>query len=441
MSDRAGDGTRLVLVANARVVTAGGKGAGVRRGKALGSLRVIDPGEVLFEVGAEGSESESGGAAGGRIVAVGESGSLGAHPELESARAERVDAGGRVLMPAFVDAHTHALWAGDRLDEWDMKRAGASYLSILEAGGGIMSTVRAVRAASEEALAERLRERLGWMLREGTMGVEIKSGYGLDTDTELKMLRAIRAAAMGWEGAVVSTACLGHALDPEACAGDGGRESFVRATIEETLPAVSAEFAGIAIDAYCERGAWSVEECERLFDAALALGHPVRVHTDQFNSLGMTEIALRMGAVSVDHLEASTPQTLDAVAGSERTMAVLLPCSGFHTDQRYADGARLAERGAGIVLATNCNPGSSPCASVPMAVALGVRCNGLSAWQAITAVTANAAALLGMDDRGRIEAGARADLLLLRHRDERMLAYEFGGNPVEMAWCGGRLVG
>jgi len=176
-----------------------------------------------------------------------------------------IEAGGRVLLPGFVDAHTHACWAGDRLAEFEMKLRGAGYLDILKAGGGILSTVRAVRAASGSELAENLLQRLGLMLKEGTTTVEVKSGYGLTTRDELKMLRAIAAAAQHFAGTVVPTALLGHAMDPD-------QPHFVDTVVNETLPAVHDEFPGIAIDAFCEQGAWSLADCRRLFERARSLG-------------------------------------------------------------------------------------------------------------------------------------------------------------------------
>jgi imidazolonepropionase len=345
---------------------------------------------------------------------------------------EIIDARGRVCMPGFVDAHTHALWAGDRLDEIDLKQRGASYLDILGAGGGIMSTVRAVRAASGERLADNLRRRLGWALREGTTTIEVKSGYGLTTGDELKMLHAIADASAGFAGTVVPTALLAHAIDPD-------QPRFVETTIEETLPAVHGAFPGITIDAYCERGAWSLEDCRGLFEAAHALGHPVRVHADQFHALGMVALAIGMGFVSVDHLEATGPESLAALARS-KTFGVMLPCSGFQVDDRYGDGRAFVDAGGALVIATNCNPGSAPTSSIPMAIALATRKLGLTTAEAISACTVNAAALLGFTDRGVLAPGKRADLILLRHTDERMLGYEFGGDPVEMVLCGGRVV-
>ncbi len=397
------------LITNARVLAIDGNGA--RRGAEMSQLGAIDPGEVLIE--------------NGTIAGVGPAGSI------DSGSSTVIDARGRVVMPAFVDAHTHLCWAGDRLDEWEQKRAGATYLDILKAGGGIMSTVRSVRAASEDDLAERLFERLRAVLSWGTCAIEVKSGYGLDTESELKMLRAIRRAAASWPGRVVPTALLGHAIDP-----DVDREGFIDRTVSETLPAVSEEFPGIAIDAYVEDGAWTVEEGTRLFETAMELGHPIRVHTDQFNELGMTRWAHEHGALTADHLEATSADELRALASSE-TFGVMLPCSGFHVDGRYADGRRFIEAGGKLVVATNWNPGSAPCGSVPMAIALAVRHNGVTAAEAITATTINAATLLGLGDAGRIAPGVRADVVMLRHRDERALGFEFGGNPVDAVWCGG----
>jgi imidazolonepropionase len=342
----------------------------------------------------------------------------------------RVDAAGRVLMPGFVDAHTHACFAGDRLDEFEMKLRGKTYLEILAAGGGILSSVRALRRAAPAELEQGLSTRLRHMLAEGTTSVEVKSGYGLSTQAELGMLRAIAAAARQHPGCVVPTALLGHAIDPD-------EPDFVDRVIEETLPAVHAEFPGVAVDAFCETGAWTLADTRRLLGRARELGHPLRLHTDQFNALGGLDLALELGARSVDHLEASSPEALGRVARSG-TFGVMLPVTGFHTDRRFAAGRTFLDLGGKLVLASNYNPGSAPSSSMPFVVALAVRQLGVSALEAIRATTETAAALLGLPDRGVIRAGARADLLLLRHRDERLLGYELGGNPVERVWVAGR---
>jgi imidazolonepropionase len=269
------------------------------------------------------------------------------------------------------------------------------------------------------------------MLREGTTTVEVKSGYGLTTEAELKMLRAIRRAASDWPGTVVPTALLGHAVE-------GDHDTYTRMVVKEMLAEISREFPDIAVDAFCETGAWNVEACVKLFEKA-GKHHPIRVHADQFNSLGMIPEAIRLFARSVDHLEATTKKDLLALAGSA-TMGVILPCTGFHTDQRYARGGYFVDQGGAIALATNCNPGSSPTHSIPFAIALAVRFCGLSPAEAIAAATVNAAAVLGLSDRGTLEPGKRADVIMLHHKDERALAYELGGNPVDTVICNGQVI-
>ncbi len=359
------------------------------------------------------------------IVAVGEALASEAGESL-------VDAGGRVLMPGFVAAHTHALWAQDRLHALELTLRGVSYPDIARMGGGIFSTVRAVREASEAELVANLTARLRVMLAEGTTSVEVKSGYGLDTENELKMLRVIQRCGEAFPGTVVATALLGHAIDPD-------EPAFVERTLRETLPAVHAELPRIAIDAYCEQGAWSLADCRRLFERARELGHPLRIHADQFERQGALGLALSLGFRSVDHLERSSASELEQLARSA-TFGVILPASAFHLDGCYANVRGFLDAGGKLVLASNCNPGSAPTSSMPFVIALAVRHSGVRIDEAITATTKNPALLLGLTDRGVVRAGARADLLLLRHTDERLLAYEFGGNPVSWVMAGGRVV-
>lgn len=399
-----------VLFQNARVLTMGSE-PGPRRGVAMRALGVLEASDVLVSKGT--------------IAAMGQR--LSAPSCCTVVACE-----GRVLMPSFVDCHTHLCWAGDRLDEWEQRLGGAGYLELLEAGGGIMSTVRAVRRATQEGLAGLLLQRLEQALAEGTTSIEVKSGYGLDTASELKMLRAIADAAGAWRGTVTMTACIGHAIDP-------AQTDMVERTINETLPAVHAEFPEAVIDAYCEEGAWSLKDCLALFDRAMSIGHRCRVHADQFHAIGMVPAAIERRFVSVDHLEASDSGVLRSLADSE-TIGVMLPCSGFHVDGRYGDGRSLVDSGGALALATNANPGSAPCWSVPMAIGLGVRGCGLTASEAISAVTVNGAAVLGREDRGRLAPGLRADLVLLETHDERELAHSFGGRAVRRVMCNGVLV-
>ncbi|MDX2133116.1 MAG: imidazolonepropionase [Planctomycetota bacterium] len=406
-----------LVIRNARVVTSA---PGVQRGGAMARLVDLPGHDVVVRGGVIAAVRPTG------TAAVGEDSASGA---------EVIEAAGRVLLAGLVDCHTHANWAGDRYDEWERTLRGERYEVILAAGGGIFSTVRAVREASVGTLRDLLGERLREMLALGSTTIEVKSGYGLTGAQELKMLRAAHEAAAGFPGTVVHTALLGHAIDPD-------RPGSVRETIEETLPAVHAEFPGVAIDAFVERGAWSVEDARRLFETARSLGHPVRLHADQFTSMGGVGLALGVGAVSIDHLEATTAEDL-ARLGASSVIGVGLPACAVHLRSaggKAADLRGLIDAGGAAAVATNRNPGSAPCASLALAAGLGVRLCGLTPREAITACTVNAAAVLGLSDRGAISPGMRGDLVLLREGDPRSLTHSLGGAPVAMVVCAGRVV-
>jgi len=405
-----------LLVHDARILTLSGPD-GARRGASLADNGVIERGWILCEHG--------------RIQRV-----AGGPPPaelLERDETDVIDAAGNVVMPAFVDCHTHACWAGDRFDEADRRRRGASYLDILAAGGGIMSTVRAVRSAGDEELAFGLIRRISAMLSLGTGTLEVKSGYGLNTEHELRMLRIIHGVAQISPIHLAGTFLGAHAMDPDD-------PHCVERMIQETLPAVVHEFPGVTVDAYCELGAWSPDDCIRLFDAAQEHGCPVRVHADQFNALGMTRHAIEIGAVSVDHLEATPPDQLEQLAESA-TFGVMLPACGFHLDDRYAPGRAFVDAGGALALATNCNPGSAPTMSMPFIITLAARKLGLSPAEAITACTWNPAVLLGLQDQvGSIEPGKRADLAIFDMRDERELGYDIAGPGPVLTILDGRVV-
>ena len=398
-----------IAIENARIVTCEATAdGGPRRGGAMRELRTVARGHVIVEHG--------------RIAAMGDG------PAASRAVAMRIDARGRVLMPAAVDCHTHACWAGERWAEWEMKRAGASYLDILKAGGGILSTVSAVRAAPREALAAQLAERLAEMRATGTGAVEVKTGYGLDAATELKMLEAILAVRRVWPAPVVPTLLLGHAVDKD----NPAQLEDMCALLER----VADRVPGMAVDAFCEEGAWTVDMCRTLFSKARRLGFDIRVHADQFNALGGLELAIELGARSVDHLEASTPQGLAALAES-RTIGVALPACGFALDGRFADGRSFVDRGGALAVASNWNPGSAPSPSAQFAAALASRHMRLTAAEAICAVTWNAACVLGMQhETGAIAPGMRADLQLLPHRDERAFVHEVAGPGPDLTVLG-----
>ena len=288
-------------------------GARARRGAELKELGIIPRGHVLITDGT--------------ITATGPD--LTPPPE-----AEVIDADGRVLMPGFVDCHTHACWAGDRLNDWEQSLSGVSPGEIIKRGGGFLSTVRAVREATRKQLAAALRLRLDQIIRGGTTTVEVKSGYGLTIEAESKMLHAIQRAAQEWPGTVVPTALLGQGIEGDAAA-------HTRMVVREMLPAIWHEFPGITIDACCEESGWPVEACVRLFDRAIKHGLTIRVHADQAASSGMIPEALRLHARSVDHLENATKADLLALAASD-TFGVITPAMSFHSGARYAPWALRA---------------------------------------------------------------------------------------------------
>ncbi len=364
----------------------------------------------------------------GRVHAIGAANSLA-----REAGDTRIDLAGRVVLPAFTDCHSHACFAGERYGEMAMRLAGTPYLDILAAGGGIMSTVRAVREASAETLADNLRARVALMRASGTAHVEVKSGYGLAVESELTMLRAITRVAALDAGIITPTFLGAHAID--------GDETAYAALVEhDMLPAVVREFGPIACDAYCEKGAWNRANTAQLFRAARALGCPLRVHVDQFNELGFLDDALELGARTVDHLEATSHDALLRVARSS-AIAVLLPGCGLSLDLRFADGRTLLDHGGAVAIATNMNPGSSPLTSMPLVIALAARFYRFNHEEAITAATWNAACALGIQGvTGSLEVGKRADLIVLATNDERALAYEWGSvNPIATV-VGGKLL-
>ncbi|MBT4766824.1 MAG: imidazolonepropionase [Phycisphaerae bacterium] len=391
-----------VTITNARILTLSGD-EGPRHGEAMSELGAIDNGWLSVT--------------NGRISAIGQ----GSPPETELAEVV-LDLDGRIVLPCWVDCHTHACWAGSRLSEWESLLSGVAYSDILAGGGGILSTVRAVRATPQEQLVNALLTRAGRMQVYGTGTLEVKSGYGLSTESEVKMLRAIHEVSQDSDQQIVGTFLGAHAIDAE-------QPDFVDLVIEDTLPAVVSEFPGITCDAYLDAAAWSLDQTRRLFTRAIELGCPIRLHTDQFNSVGGVPMAIEMGAKSVDHLEAITPADIATLACST-TVGVLLPASGFHLDGRYAPGRSLIDAGAAIAIATNCNPGSAPTSSMPMAIALACRFCGLRPAEAITAATWNSAAVLGLEGEvGSLEVGKRADIQVLDERDPRAIAWEFGAVP------------
>lgn len=387
------------------------------------SSAMLDVG--LIENGAAAIQGE-------RIAAVGPSEDI-----LRAFRADRqIDATGKVVCPGFVDAHTHAVYSGDRVSEFELRIGGASYMDILTAGGGILSTMRATRQASLEQLAHEALSRLQTMLRLGTTTLEIKTGYGLDTETELKLLAVIGILATHFE--VVPTFLGAHAVPPEYAR---RADDYVDLVISEMLPRAAAWFQQSVfphegkpfyVDVFCEDGVFTVEQSLRVLEAGRRLGMRAKLHADEFKSLGGVTLAVEIGAATVDHLDVTNADEIKRLAESE-TIGVVLPAVNFHLGSvHYANIRGMIDAGAAVALATDLNPGSAPCFSMPLVMALACRYQKLRPAEALNACTLNAAYALGMGDRiGSIEAGKQADLLILNAPDYRHLMYQMGHNLVE----------
>jgi imidazolonepropionase len=358
------------------------------------------------------------------------------HGELESA--ERLDAADRAMVPGFVDPHTHLPWCGSREDEFVQRLAGVSYQEISAGGGGILSTVRSTREASEEELVSAVSKRMDQMLSWGTTTAEAKSGYGLNLVDEIKQLRAIRAADTAHAVDLMPTLLAAHEIPPEH---RGERERYIDIVCEEITPAVAE--AGLArfCDVFCEQGVFSAEESRRVLSAGTKAGLAPRLHADEFVDSGGAELAAELGALSADHLMAISPAGVDAMAAAG-IIGILLPGTSFFLMKtNYAPARRLIEAGVPVALATDCNPGSSHTESMPMVLVLAVLQLGLTIGEALTAATLNAACSLGVGDRlGTIEVGKQADLTLLEAPNYLHLAYHYGINPVAMVIKRGRVV-
>jgi imidazolonepropionase len=362
-------------------------------------------------------------ATGGRISWVGER-----REWKGDARVEH-DARGAWILPGFVDCHTHLVYAGSRAHEFELRLKGASYEDIAKAGGGILSTVRATRAEGEDGLRTIVERHRGWMLRHGTTTFEAKSGYGLDRDTELASLRAIRSAGgiPTWLGA--------HAIPPEF---DGDADAYLDFAFTEVLP--EAATLAEAADVFLERGAFDAAQARRYLEACRAAGLALRLHGDQFTEQGAIALAIELGARSVDHLEATGSDGVRTLAAS-RTVGVLLPASALFLGRPMPPGRALVDAGAAVVIATDFNPGSAFCESLPLCCSLAATQLKLSPAEALAACTVNAAHVLGRADRlGRLAPGFRADIVLLDAPDWRYLAYHLGGDLVDRVVLAGEPV-
>lgn len=403
----------MLIHSAAQVVSPKG---GPQRGNDLGDLRIIPEGAVLIRSG--------------KILEVAPSADLLAAYPAE----ERWDAGGKVLLPGFVDPHTHVVWAGDRALEFESRLAGMSYLEILEAGGGILSTVQATRQASLEELKRQTCSRIQSMFNHGTTTLEAKSGYGLDQETEMKSLQALLELDKEVPADIVLTYLGAHAVPPEY---QGDPAGYTDHLCSQLLPdlvgwwSLHTDRPLPFVDVFCERGAFDLQQSRRILETARELGFPTKIHADEFQNLGGAQLAAELGAVSADHLVVTSPEDIEAL-GTSDTVAVALPCTPFGlAEPEYTPAKQILKANGLLAIATDLNPGTAWCESMQFAIALACRYLKLTPAQALAASTINAAAAIGQADRvGSLDPGKDADIILLDVPDYRHLGYRFGTNLV-----------
>ena len=404
----------LILHNTSQLLTLAG---GPQRGDALGQLGIIENGAVAISDG--------------QILDVGASEKiLTKYPGFKT-----FDAQGCVVMPGFVDPHTHLVWSGDRAAEFTMRLGGKTYLEILQEGGGILSTVSATRSASVESLVEQTRKRALTAFSYGTTTAEVKTGYGLTLESEIKLLKAI--LKLNHEGPLelIPTFLAAHAVPPEYT---GRTNAYVNLICQEMLPALQAwwqDFGGGLplpfVDVFCEEGAFDLPQSRLLLETAKALGFPLKIHADEFLNLGGASLAAELGAASADHLVKTSLEDIQALAQT-RTAAVSLPATPFGLgEDAFTPCKAILDAGGLLALATDTNPGTAWCESMQFILALACRKMGLTPAQAIAAATINSAAAIQREDQlGSIEIGKQADLLVLKVSHYHHLGYRFGTNLV-----------
>ncbi|MDR0939892.1 MAG: imidazolonepropionase [Mediterranea sp.] len=401
---------KLLIKHASELVTCSGFAA--KRGEAMADIGVLADGAVACSDGI--------------ITHVGTTAEVMA--QVDEADYRVVDARGKALLPGFVDSHTHLVFGGYREEEFAWRLRGDSYMSIMERGGGIVSTMTATRDATPEELLETAAERVRTFLEMGVTTVEAKSGYGLDLTTELKQLRVMRRLDATTAAEIVPTFLGAHAVPPEY---KGRADHYIDYVIKEVLPEVKREELALCCDVFCEKGVFSVAQSERLLMAARDLGMSLKLHADEMADTGGAALAARLGTLSADHLLHVSGDGIRHLAGS-RTVATLLPLTAFSLREPYARGREMIDAGCAVALATDLNPGSCFSNSIPMLFALACIYMGLSPEEAVTALTLNGAAAVGRADRiGSIDVGKQADMALLRFSSYRFLPYHVGINIVD----------
>jgi len=396
-----------------------------RRGKALSELGIVKNGAVLIREG--------------MIAAVGSRAEIESLPEARTA--EKLDVGERVVLPGFVDSHTHLIHAASRAEEYEFKIAGASYEEIARKGGGILNSVKKLRTATAEALKKRAHAALQEFAAHGTTTLEAKSGYGLDVASELKILRLQRELNQEQPLEIVSTFLGAHVVPAEYRTKPGGTERYIALLTETMIPDVAAEKLAEFCDVFCDRGAFSRKDAKRILETGKKSGMLPRIHAEQLTRTGATQLGVQLGAASCDHLEQVNKADIRAL-GKSNTVATLLPGCDFHLGlKKYAPARELISAGAIVALATDYNPGTSPTMSMPMILSLACTQLRMSPAEAIAAATINAACSLVRDSRiGSLEVGKQADIAVFAVDDYREIPYYVGVNKCWMTLKRGRPV-
>lgn len=401
----------LLITGASQLVTL--RGRGPRRGAALANLGIIRDGALLVRDGL--------------IAAVGTRAKIASLPE--ATNAEKLDVGGRVILPAFVDSHTHLIHAASRAEEYELKIGGASYEEIARKGGGILNSVKKLRAATSESLKGRALAALKQFAAYGTTTIEAKSGYGLDVPSELKILRLQQELAAEQPLGIVSTFLGAHAIPAEFRNSPSGPESYIKLLTEKLLPEVASQHLAEFCDVFCDRGAFTRQQSQRILRAAKRHGLAPRLHAEQLSRTGATQLAVHLGAASCDHLEQVNASDIAALAKS-KTVATLLPGCDFHLGlKQYAPARKLIDAGAIVALATDYNPGTSPTLNMSMILSLACTQLRMAPAEAITAATINGAYAIRREKQiGSLDVGKFADIAVFDVADYREIPYYFGVN-------------
>jgi imidazolonepropionase len=412
-----------LIIHNAKQLITCASNGTAKKGNEMQELGVIENGAIACK--------------NGKILAVGKSAEILQNYESEIV----INAQQKVVTPGFVDPHTHIIFAGNRFDEFELKIKGADYLDILANGGGILSTVRQTRNATKQQLVDQTLKRLDKLLTCGTTTVEIKTGYGLDEATEFKLLDVFEELDKIHPSELVPTFLAAHAVPPEF---KNNADEYVDLICRQMLPKLSQwrkNSKPFFVDVFCEKNAFDLSQTRRVLESAKLNGFNIKAHVDEFTNLGGSKLAIGLGATSIDHLDAISDAEIELLAAS-KTIGIITPTVNFNFgSSEFANARKLINWGCAIALSTDYNPGSAPCPSQPLAMAIACRYQKLLPSEALNAITINAAFAIGLGEtHGSLEVGKEADVLVLDTTDYREVAYEFGSNLVERVVKGGKIV-